>query len=208
MLTTEALVAFTLIFLLDSISPGPAVAAVVARAATSGTARTVAFIAGLVVGDLALFAAAVAGLTALAAAFGAFFFLVKWCGIAYLLYLAWKLWRAPVAIQIERRRDGAMPSTGLKTFALATALPLGNPKAIGFYVALLPAILDPTALAIADCAVLAVVITVIWFGTLYAYAVAGDRAGRAMQTPRARRLLNRTSAVGLTGAATAIAIQN
>ncbi|MEL7542343.1 MAG: LysE family translocator [Pseudomonadota bacterium] len=208
MLTTEALVAFALIFLADSISPGPAVAAVVARAATSGVARTVPFIAGLVVGDLALFAAAVAGLAALAAAFGTFFFLVKWCCIAYLLYLAWKLWRAPAEVQVDRRPDGAVPSGGLKTFALATALPLGNPKAIGFYVALLPAILDPTALAIADCAVLAVVITVVWFATLYAYAMAGDRAGRAMQTPRARRLLNRTSAVGMAGASTAIAVQN
>lgn len=54
----------TLIFLLDSISLGPAVAAVVARSVTTGLARTTLFVMGLVVGVLILFVMAVLGLAA------------------------------------------------------------------------------------------------------------------------------------------------
>lgn len=113
----ELVVAFTLIFLVDSISPGPALAAAVAKGATTGLRRTLPFIGGLVLGDLILFALAVAGLAALAAAMGPFFAIIKWVGIAYLLYLAYKMWTAkPV-----RMSTVAPQGEGLKLFGLSPA---------------------------------------------------------------------------------------
>ncbi|MEM7632820.1 MAG: hypothetical protein AAF227_12555, partial [Pseudomonadota bacterium] len=53
------LIAFAIIFTLDSVTPGPATAAVVAKGATTGLWRALPFITGLVVGDLILFALAV-----------------------------------------------------------------------------------------------------------------------------------------------------
>ncbi|MEP7453508.1 LysE family transporter [Phyllobacterium sp. SB3] len=40
-------------------------------------------------------ALAVPGLSALAQTFQPVFLLMKWIGVTYLLYLAWKMWRAP-----------------------------------------------------------------------------------------------------------------
>ncbi|MEL6287449.1 MAG: LysE family translocator [Pseudomonadota bacterium] len=203
MLPIEQLIAFTVIFATDSITPGPAVAAVLARSATSSAVRTIPFVTGLVVGDLIVFGLAVAGLAALAAALGPVFCIIKWAGIAYLLYLAYRLWTATPAELTAQIGEGA----GTRSFWFGAMLPLGNPKAIGFYVALLPAILDPTVLTWAACIELAVVISVVWFGVLYGYTIAGDRASRMIKTPRAQVVLNRCSAGAMIGAAGTIAAQ-
>ena len=135
--------------------------------------RTVPFIAGLVVGDLALFVPAVLGLAALASAMGPFFAIVKWRGFAYLPYLAYQLWhRDPVSVPKE-----AAGGEGLKLLMFGTLLPLGNPKAIGFYIALLPAVLDVTTLTTA-CLQLALVIILVWSMVLAAYTGTAAQAGR------------------------------
>ncbi|WP_299049024.1 LysE family translocator [uncultured Tateyamaria sp.] len=197
----ELVMAFTLIFLVDSISPGPASAAVVAKGATTGLRRTLPFICGLVLGDLVLFALAVAGLAALAAAMGPFFAVIKWVGIAYLLYLAYKMWTAkPV-----KMCTAAPQGEGLKLFGLGILLPLGNPKAIGFYIALLPAVMNVSAITLVAAFQLSLIIIGVWALVLIAYAAAADRASRMISTPRAQLWLNRSSAGAMIGAAGTIA---
>ena len=90
-MSIELLLAFALIFALDSYTPGPSVAAVAARSAALGWRASVPLIIGLVVAELILFAAAVAGLAALAQALGPAFALFKWAGVAFLLFM-----KAPV----------------------------------------------------------------------------------------------------------------
>lgn len=197
----ELLVAFTTIFLIDSVSPGPASAAVVARSASTGIQRTAPFIAGLVAGDLVLFALAVGGLAALAAAMGALFAFVKWLGIAYLLYLGYQMWTSPPKELSKEAPEGE----GTKLFVLGALLPLGNPKAIGFYVALLPTVLDVSALSMNAALTLSSIIAVIWAGVLFGYALFADRAGKFVSSPKGQRILNRSSAGAMVFAAGTIA---
>jgi threonine/homoserine/homoserine lactone efflux protein len=195
------LIAFTVVFVLDSVAPGPASATVFAKGATTGFWRTLPFIAGLVIGDLVLFALAVAGLAALAAALGPLFAIIKWIGVAYLLYLAWRMWRAePVAMS-----KAAPEGEGFRLLGLGTLFPLGNPRAIGFYVAILPTVMDVSALSATAVLTIAAIIVAVWVGTLAGYAAIADRASRMISTPRAQRLLNRGSAGAMVGAAGAIA---
>lgn len=197
----EVIIAFTLLFLFDSLAPGPAVAAVIAKGATAGARRTAPFIVGLVVGELFFFALALAGLAALAATIGPLFALIKWAGIAYLLYLAFRLWTAsPVAIS-----PVAPDSESLRLLSAGTLLPLGNPMTIGFYVALLPVVLDVTTLSVLGALELAVIIVSVWGGVLFAYALAADRASQVISTPDAQKWLNRTAAGAMIGAAGMIA---
>ena len=67
-------------------APGPGVAAVIARGLAHGLKGTPAFIAGFMVGDLAWFAIAATGLAALAKTAATAFIVIKWIGVAYLLY--------------------------------------------------------------------------------------------------------------------------
>lgn len=197
----EVIIAFTLLFLFDSLAPGPAVAAVIAKGATTGARRTAPFIVGLVIGELFFFALALAGLAALAATIGPLFALIKWAGIAYLLYLAFRLWTAPPVSVSTTVPNGE----GLKLLSAGTLLPLGNPMTIGFYVALLPVVLDVTTVSVLGALEMAVIIVSVWGAVLFAYAVAADRASQFIATPNAQKWLNRTAAGAMVGAAGMIA---
>ena len=197
----ELLIPFAIVFFLDSISPGPAVATVVAKGATTGLRRTLPFIAGLVLGDLFLFALAIAGLAALAAAMGPLFSIIKWIGISYLIFLAYKMWTAkPAPMSRIAPKD-----EGVRLFALGCILPMANPKAVGFYVALLPAVMDVTQISLSTALEFSAVIIIVWGGTLAAYTAAADRASGFISTPKAQRALNRTAAGAMLGAAGTIA---
>jgi len=198
---TEYLIAFALIFTLDSISPGPAVATVIAKGSTLGLARTMPFIAGLVLGDLVLFVLAIAGLVALAAALGPLFAVVKWLGIAYLLWLAWRLWHATPAEVATSRAGGE----GWRLFGIGCLMPYGNPKAVGFYVALLPTVIDVTEITWQVAAPFSLVIVVVWTLVLAAYCGFAERAGHLLTAESARRWLNRCAAGAILGAAGTIA---
>ena len=89
------LLVFAAAYLMAIASPGPGVAAVVARALARGPAGSAGFIAGFVLGDLLWFAVAASGFALLAEAFAALFTAIRYAGAAYLLFLAWKLWTAP-----------------------------------------------------------------------------------------------------------------
>src|SRR5262245_26663507 len=95
-MSAYGLLVFSFVYLLAVASPGPGVAAVVARSLARGTQGAPAFIAGFLVGDLIWFTFAATGLAALAQSAQTVFVVVKYAGAAYLLYLAYKLWTAPV----------------------------------------------------------------------------------------------------------------
>src|SRR6266404_7286625 len=79
-------------------SPGPSVAALVVRVVSRGTAGVVPFIAAMWIGEAAWLACAIFGLAMIAQTFYWAFVVLKFCGIAYLLYLAWTMWHAPVTV--------------------------------------------------------------------------------------------------------------
>ena len=89
------LLVFATALFIAAASPGPGIAAIVARVLGRGTQGAIAFSAGVAIGDVVWLTFAIVGLAALAQAFSAVFVIVKYAGAAYLLYLACKLWTAP-----------------------------------------------------------------------------------------------------------------
>ena len=162
------LVAFTIAYAIAVVVPGPGVAAVVARALGGGFRGAVPMVLGILAGDLIYLVFALFGLAAIATWFGPVFVVIRWAGAAYLLYIAWKFWTAkPDQEQIGPGSE----ERGWKTFLSGLALTLGNPKAIVFYLALLPTVvpLDQPigVLGFAELvAIVTVVLLVIGFGFL------------------------------------------
>jgi threonine/homoserine/homoserine lactone efflux protein len=198
-----ALVVFAGTLAVAAASPGPGVTALVARVIGRGLAGAGAFAAGLIVGDLVWLAVAILGLAVVAQTFHEAFAVIKYAGAAYLVYLAWRMWVAPVAardIEADAHRDGR-----LRLFLAGLALTLGNPKVVAFYLALLPNLIDLPGVGLfgyVELAGIAVVILTTVFG---AYAVAAARARALFRSPRAMRLLNRAGGTMLAGAAVAVA---
>lgn len=203
MVSWEALAAFAVIFAAFCAAPGPAVAAVLARVMAQGSGGMAWFIAGLMLGDILWFLIAVFGLAALAAMIQPVFFILKYLGAAYLLYLAWKLWSAPVAV------DAAEPvrGQGVKLFGGGLLVTMSNPKTMLFYLAVVPALIDLPGLSamgmVEIAATIAVVFAVVFFG-LVALAA---QVRRLFTSPRAVRIVNRTSGVAMAGAAAALAVR-
>lgn len=203
MLPWETLAAFAVIFAAFCAAPGPAVAAVLARVMARGSAGMVWFVGGLMLGDLLWLLVAVFGLAAVAAMVQPVFFVLKYLGAAYLLYLAWKLWSAPVAIADAEPVRGQ----GVKLFGGGLLITMGNPKTMLFYLAVLPALVDLPSLTLTGLIEIAVTIAVVFAAVFAGLVLLAAQVRRLFTSPRAVRIVNRTSGVAMAGAATALAVR-
>jgi threonine/homoserine/homoserine lactone efflux protein len=197
------LLLFSSALFIAAASPGPGIAAIVARVLGRGPKEAVAFSIGVALGDVVWLTFAILGLAALAQAFHGVFLVVKYLGAAYLLYIAYKIWTAPAVPQdIEAEARAEHP---LKLLLGGIALTLGNPKVMVFYLALLPTFLDLTRITLLGFAEL-VVATLTVLGVVFAgYIALASRARKLFTSPRAIRILNRTTGTVMAGAAAAVA---
>jgi threonine/homoserine/homoserine lactone efflux protein len=197
------LLLFSSALFIAAASPGPGIAAIVARVLGRGPKEAVAFSIGVALGDVVWLTFAILGLAALAQAFHGVFLVLKYAGAAYLLCIAYKIWTAPaVAKDVKAEAKSEHPA---KLLLGGLALTLGNPKTIVFYLALLPTILDLTRITLVGFAEL-VAATLGVLGLVFAgYIVLASRARQLFTTPKAIRILNRTTGAVLAGAAAAVA---
>ncbi len=183
-------------------SPGPSIAALVARVLTGGWRSVLPFLAAMWIGEAIWLSLAVWGLAFLAESLHLVFMAIKYLGVAYLLYLAWRMWTAPV-----ERREEALPrqKTAGKLFAAGMAVTLGNPKIMVFYLALLPSIIDLASVTLLGWAELTATMLIVLTLIDFAWAAAASQARKALRSRRAVQAANRLSATVMAGAAAAIA---
>lgn len=192
---------FALALLVAAGTPGPSIAALVSRVITHGWRDVAPFVAAMWLGEVIWLSFAVTGLTALAQHFQLAFTVLKYAGVAYLCWLAWKMWRAPVG------GAAALPSrrSGWSMFAAGMAVTMGNPKIMMFYVALLPSLIDVSVVGPGRLAVLACVAVACISVVDAAWILAAHHARRMLQSPKALRVANRVGAATMGGAALGIA---
>lgn len=201
-MSLTALIVFAAALAVAAASPGPTITALVARVLSRGTTGALAFMMGLLVGEIVWLTAAILGLAFIAKTFGLVFLALKYLGAAYLAYLAWRMWMAPA-----NSPDVAPPKAEhpLRLVAAAISLTLGNPKIMVFYLALLPNLIDLQAVTTLGYAELVVVTVLVLTSIDGAYVLLAARARRLFRNPRAIRLLHRGAATLLAGAAVAVA---
>lgn len=185
--------------------PGPGIVALIARALGSGFRSALFMAGGLVAGDILYLTAVVLGLAVLAQTFGTAFLVVKWIGVAYLAWLAWTFWRTGIStadVSADRSRDGAAAS-----FLSGLVVTLGNPKVMVFYLAITPTIVDIASVTPGDFGMLLAITAMVLLVVLVPYLLLASRARWFLATPRALRVLNRTAATFMAGAAATIAVR-
>jgi threonine/homoserine/homoserine lactone efflux protein len=197
------LLTFCAVYVLAVATPGPGIAAVIARSLAHGFKGAPAFVAGFMAGDLLWFGIAATGLAALAKTAAAVFVAIKWAGVVYLLYLAWKLWTAPAERVAVTDSDGR--EHGWRAFAASLMLTLANPKAILFFLALLPTVVDLTTMNALTFIEISLAILILMPLVLFSYVFLAARARELFTTPKAVRRLNRGSGVAMAGAAVVVA---
>ncbi|EKF41822.1 lysine exporter protein LysE/YggA [Nitratireductor indicus C115] len=198
----SALLIFGVTLLVAAGSPGPSIAALVARVITRGWRDVLPFLLAMWIGEAIWLSFAIFGLAYVAETFHHLFVAIKYAGVAYLLYLAWRMWTAPV-----ETGTGEMPAADsrLRLFLAGMAVTLGNPKIMMFYLALLPTLIDLTSVTLLGWAELTVTMVLVLIAVDAAWMVAATQARRLLKSSRAMRIANRTSASMMAGAAAAIA---
>jgi threonine/homoserine/homoserine lactone efflux protein len=204
LVSISALVVFAAVYFVAVATPGPGIAALVARVLGHGLKGVGPFIAGFAVGDLVWLSVAATGLAVVAHEFATLFVALKFAGAAYLAYVAWGLARTPAVVDPDAGAASARVATGWRAFLGALSLTLGNPKVIVFFLSIMPLVVDLDAVNGVSIAEMAATCVTVISVTLGAYALAANRARRWFRSNRAMTAVRRAMAGVMAGVAVAI----
>ena len=204
MILLEVVLPFCAASVVLALAPGPDNIFVLTQSAVHGRIAGLLVTLGLCTGLLFHTAAVALGLASLFQTSALAFNVVKAVGAAYLLYLAWKAFRAkPAALEAP----GGAPSRG-RLYGRGVVLNVTNPKVAVFFLAFLPQFASPDrgplalqflALGLAFIAVTLVVFcTIAW--------VAGALGSRLRRSDRAQAVMNRVAGTVFVGLAVKLAI--
>ncbi len=155
---------------------------------------------GIALGGMVHVLLAGLGLGALMAAHPGLFDLVRWGGVAYLLWLAWKSLRAAGLPEVP-------PVSPARAFREGLMVNLTNPKVILFVLAFIPQFVDPAGPVLGQFLLFGAILAVGGLGVNGAVGLAaGGAAGRLMRSARFATLLGRVSAVIFAGLALRLAL--
>lgn len=175
--------------------PGPGNLALITSTSKGGIAGGLGATFGVIAGDQLLLWAAVAGVSAVMAAYPTAFHVVQWAGA---VYLAW------LGVKMLMTKPGDAPILQIKPrhyFRQALLITLLNPKAIVFYMAFFPLFVDPkTHQGMTTFAVMAATIAVLTFiYGLTSVLLTTFFAERIRANPNVSSFLNKAAGVFLIG---------
>jgi threonine/homoserine/homoserine lactone efflux protein len=129
----------SLSFLLTSLivvaSPGTGVLYTLAAALTRGSRASIAAAFGCTLGIVPHMSAAMLGLAAVLHTSALAFSALKWCGVLYLVYMAWQALRERGALAVDAKLD---VRSGRRIIVTGFLINILNPKLSIFFLAFLP----------------------------------------------------------------------
>jgi homoserine/homoserine lactone efflux protein len=131
--------------------PGPCVAFIVANSLCHGPKYGLLTVAGTSSAVVVQLIPTVLGLSALMSEASGVFSVLRWVGVAYLLFIAWRAWTTPA----DDLETPAAPPNPRSIFARGFLIALTNPKTLLFYGAFLPQFVSPKLPAGPQFAILA-----------------------------------------------------
>ena len=187
--------AFVIAIIVFLLIPGPGNLALITSTSKGGIPGGLGATFGVIAGDQVLLWAAVAGVSAVMAAYPRAFHIVQWAGAVYLAWLGIKMLMA---------KPGDAPILQIKPrhyFRQALLITLLNPKAIVFYMAFFPLFVDPALYqGLTTFAVMAATIAALTFlYGLTSVLITYFLAERIRANPKISGFLNKAAGVFLIG---------
>ncbi len=191
-MTAETWLAFALFAFVSSITPGPNNTMLLASGVNFGFARSLPHMAGVTLGFCLMILLMGLGLGSVFARFPVLYTVLRYVGGAYLLYLAWKIFRSQPASSTDSNAAAAKPMG----FTAAAAFQWVNPKAwvmaLGSITTYLPAQHTPWQLL-----GLVGLMGLINMPTTSTWALFGSSMRRYLQDPHFLRIFNTAAALAL-----------
>ena len=173
-----------------SVTPGPGVFSSISSGLHHGFRLGLWNGVGMQLANMVCVAVVALGLGALLIASETLFTLVKWLGVAYLIYLGIVTWRTPPTGFQEDRDDNA--STAREVFARGFLVNITNPKGIIFFAAIFPQFIDVARPQLAQYVILGATTFVTDLAIMMAYTALAAKVFRAMSEPAHLRWVNRS----------------
>lgn len=196
----SALVSFALVAGLITLTPGLDTALVLRTAARRGRRAGAAASLGIVTGLLVWGVTAAVGVSALLTASETAYTVVRYLGVAYMLWLGLGMLRSALRGGGLAPQTAAVETRGTWTYyRQGLFVNLMNPKVGVFYIALLPQFMSaevPPALMGVLLALVHVTEGLIWFALLI---VAIERMRGLLQRPTAQRAIDGVAGLAVTG---------
>jgi threonine/homoserine/homoserine lactone efflux protein len=198
-------IAFLVTSLVVVVSPGTGVIYTLAAALSRGSRAGVVAAVGCTLGIIPQMLAAIFGLAALLNASAAAFQVVKYLGVAYLLYLAWSTLRERGGLSVSEQPG---PRSAIKVIVTAVLINLLNPKLTLFFFAFLPQFVSPhEANPIPQMVLLSLVFMGMTFVIFTAYGLlAATARAHILSRPRVITWMRRTFAAAFVGLAARLAL--
>ena len=174
-----------------SLSPGPGALAAMSSGLNHGFRKGYVTTAGLVLGIWTQLLVVGVGLGAVLAASTTAFTVVKWCGVAYLVYLGIQQWRAPVQPLAQVQADAAsMRRRQLMVRGLL--INIVNPKGTVFLLAVVPQFINPAQALAPQYLVIALTLGFTDMVVMACYTALAARVLGALKSAAHMRLMNRS----------------
>jgi homoserine/homoserine lactone efflux protein len=192
-MSLETWLAFLAASWIISLSPGAGAIASMSSGLQYGFWRGYWNALGLQIALVAQIAVVAAGLGAVLATSAIAFTLIKWFGVAYLVYLGVKQWRA---LPSDLADDSAVRPVGkpLTLVARGFLVNISNPKALVFMLAVLPQFIDPHQPLVPQYLIIAATMVCVDLIVMAGYTGLASRVLRVLKTPTQQRRMNRTFA--------------
>jgi len=192
---------FLVTSLIVIVIPGTGVVYTVASGLSAGRAVSIAAAVGCTLGITPHIVATALGLAAVMHASALAFNLIKYCGVAYLLYLAWQALKEDGTL-LQAGSSGETPRGLFATIVTGFLINILNPKLSIFFLAFLPQFITPaTDAGVAlQIVMLGGVFMVMTFAVFAVYGVFAAFAGaQLLRSARVMRWMRRTIAVTFAG---------
>src|SRR5215831_8764578 len=187
-----------------SVTPGPAVLFVLSLSIRQGATKSVWASLGILSTNAMYFALSATSLGAIIMASYDLFFLVKWVGAAYLVYLGLQSFFSKSSV-LKMPSDKPMRDSKWRTWMEGFLLQGANPKALLFFTAILPQFIDTRDSIALQIFILGASSILVEFAILFSY---GQLAGRTLSMARSsrfERISNRLAGSLLIGAGLGLA---
>lgn len=178
-------------------TPGPVWVAVIARGLSGGFWAVVPLAAGVVIGDIIWPLVAIFGITAITAIYEDFLTILKWSGALLFVVMGYLLIRHADASITENK---ALTRPGMWAGFTAGLLAIAaNPKAILFYLGLLPGFFDMAAFTTVDIIVVLIISAIVPFVGNLSLAAFMEGVRTFLQSPTALRRTNIGAGIAMIG---------
>ena len=194
----ETWLAYTLVTTTFLLIPGPTIILVISYSLLRGRQAVIALVLGVGLGDLTAMSLSFLGVGVLLQTVTTAFYLIKWLGAAYLIWLGIKMWSsASECTDLDKKNRSHAWREIFSSAYITTSL---NPKSIVFFLAFIPQFIEPELPFITQVVILGATFFVLAIISVLGYAALAIYAGQQLHLPLIQRWTHRIGGGLLIGA--------